>query len=83
MENLLIHLSNKTVQKKKSTFIIVKMKLHELIMIEYYHGTSCDSIGKKFKYLNSNQKIMFANIPCLIVKKTLFENWIRFLKKKN
>ena len=34
MENLLIYLTNKKVQKKATSATIVKMKLHELIMIE-------------------------------------------------
>lgn len=71
MENLLIYLTNKKVQKKATSATIVKMKLHELIMIELSRYALRFN-RKKIKNLNLGQNI-FAYMLYLIVKKDSFQ----------
>ena len=71
MENWRIYLTNKKVQKKAPSATIVKMKLHELVMIELSRYALRFN-RKKIKNLNSSQNI-FANMLYLIVKKDSFQ----------
>ena len=71
MENLLIYLTNKKVQKKPTSATIVKMKLHELIMIELSRYALRFN-REKIKNLNLGQNI-FAYMLYLIVKKDSFQ----------
>ena len=71
MENLLIYLTNKKVQKKATSATIVKMKLHELVMIELSRYALRFN-RKKIKNLNLGQNI-FAYMLYLIVKKDSFQ----------
>lgn len=71
MENLLIYLTNKKVQKKATSATIVKMKLHELIMIELSRYALRFN-RKKIKNLNLGQNI-FAYMLYLTVKKDSFQ----------